>query len=78
MEAIELHEIALTDFAAGRWAEAEETALQSLEAFAREDGPLSPDVANLSNLLSEIAEARAQYAAAASMACGGVRRGIVR
>jgi len=77
MLGIELHERALASAAATRWAEAEGDAWQSLEWFAREDGPDSPDVANLSNLLAEIAEAQAQYGVAemhSRRACGIMAR----
>ena len=62
--AIELHEGAMAALEGGRWAEAEAAALESRRIFEREDGPESPDVANICNLLSGIAEAQVQYAAA--------------
>jgi tetratricopeptide (TPR) repeat protein len=61
---VRLHERALEAVFAGFWSEAEEMAWHSLAAFGREDGRHSPDVANLSNLLAQIAEAQAQYAVA--------------
>src|ERR1051326_2011248 len=67
-QAIELHERALTAFAEHRWKEAERDACEARTVFAREDGPDSPDAANISNLLAAIAEALAQYGAAESYA----------
>jgi tetratricopeptide (TPR) repeat protein len=66
--AIALHERALESCAAAHWAEAEETARQALAIFESADGPDSPHVANVSNLLSAIAEARSQYASAEAYA----------
>jgi len=63
-EAIELHERASVACLAAQWVEAEQATRQSLAIFESEDGLDSPDAANLSNLLSEIAEAQGQYAAA--------------
>jgi tetratricopeptide (TPR) repeat protein len=67
-EAIELHERASASCSAARWNEAEQAARLALAIFESEDGLDSPDVANLSNLLSEIAEAQGQHAAAESNA----------
>src|SRR5262245_27354387 len=63
--AVELHERALVDFSAGRLALAEAAASEALLIFVFDDGPDSPDAANLSNLLAAIAEARGEYGAAA-------------
>ncbi len=60
--AIELYERAAALFAAGLWAEAERTAFEARDRFLQEDGPDSPDAANVSNLLSRIAAAQGQYA----------------
>jgi tetratricopeptide (TPR) repeat protein len=60
--AIELYERAAALFAAGSWAGAERAALEARDRFLREDGPDSPDAANVSNLLSRIAAAVGQYA----------------
>ena len=63
-EGIALHERASAACSAGQWGEAEQAARLALAIFESGDGVDSPDVANLSNLLSEIAEAQGQYAAA--------------
>ena len=63
-DGIALHEGASAACSAGKWSEAEQAARLALAIFEGEDGADSPDVANLSNLLSEIAEAQGQYAAA--------------
>ena len=63
-EGIALHERASAACSAGQWGEAEQAARLALAIFESGDGDDSPDVANLSNLLSETAEAQGQYAAA--------------
>jgi tetratricopeptide (TPR) repeat protein len=64
-EGIALHERGASAACTGaQWAEAEQAALQALAIFEGEDGLDSPDVANLCNLLAEIAEAQGQYMAA--------------
>jgi tetratricopeptide (TPR) repeat protein len=67
--AIELYERAAALFAAGSWAAAERTAFEARDRFLQEDGPDSPDAANVSNLLSRIAAARGQYARSGEHAC---------
>jgi tetratricopeptide (TPR) repeat protein len=62
--AIELHEQALAAAANHRWEDAVKLATEARDLFYREDGPLSPDAANLSNVLSQIAMIRAEYAQA--------------
>ena len=63
-DGIALHEGASAACSAGQWGEAEQATRLALAIFEGVDGLDSPDVANLSNLLSEIAEAQGQYAAA--------------
>ena len=60
-EAIALHEESLEALAAGRLAEAGSAARRALAIFEVEDGPDSPDVANLSNHMAEILEAAGDY-----------------
>src|SRR5262249_50321347 len=62
--AIQLHDRALAAMAEGRLSEAEAAAASSLEIFEREDGPGSPDVANLATTLAAIAESRGDLEAA--------------
>jgi tetratricopeptide (TPR) repeat protein len=63
-QAIDFHETALAAVADARWVDAQEAATCALAVFETEDGPDSPDVANLSNLLSSIAVSRTQYSLA--------------
>ena len=62
LSSAELHEQALAAVFEERWDEAERAALQATEVSERESGADSPGMANLSNLLSQIAEARGHYA----------------
>jgi len=66
--AAELHEHASAACARAQWAEAEQAALQALAAFENQEGVLNPDVANISNLLSEIAEAQGRCLEASTYA----------
>jgi tetratricopeptide (TPR) repeat protein len=66
---IGLYERAIAAASAGHWSDAYSTALQARDVFLRDEGPDSPDAANVSNLLSRIAAARGQYARSAVHAC---------
>jgi tetratricopeptide (TPR) repeat protein len=59
---IELYEQAGALFSAGLWDAAERTAFEARDLFLQEDGPDSPDAANVSNLMSRIAAVRGQWA----------------
>lgn len=63
-DATYLHERALALAEDARWQEAEEAAYAALELFEAEGGRYSPDVANVLNLLSTVADARSQPALA--------------
>jgi tetratricopeptide (TPR) repeat protein len=69
MFAIGKYELAAALFAAGSFTGAECTAIKARDLFLQEDGPDSPDAANVSNLLSRIAAARGQYARSGEHAC---------
>lgn len=66
--AIGLYERAAAAAAAGLHDDADRSALEARDLFLQEDGPDSPDAANVSNLLSRIAAARGHYARSAEHA----------
>lgn len=89
--AIHLHEQAVAAASRCCWQEAVNLATEARDLFRNEDGPLSPDAANASNLLSRIAVIRSEFAAAEMHArtawgimealghrCGGVDADSIR